>query len=181
MTGIYSFVGGMAFIVMLISGIWYGGREGYPVQKKIFHVSGLIFVSMLAIDMLFDVTPAPEPKPEATAPVKTETVTKPEAPAPVKAETVTKPEPPKVERPEKSFYAESYDALRQVTGLPVTDSWLLEFGEYVDRNGHVNTHGFVEFNDDDVKRQFWLMFDNSTRQCLRVKVDSQLLYTAVGW
>lgn len=167
MTGIYSFVGGMAFIVMLISGIWYGGREGYPVQKKIFRVSGVIFVAMLAVDMLFDVTTAPAPKPEA--------------PAPGKIETVTKPEPPKVERPEKSFYAESYDALRQVTGLPVTDSWLLEFGEYVDRNGHVNTHGFVEFNDDDVKRQFWLMFDNSTRQCLRVKVDSQLLYTAVGW
>lgn len=167
MTGIYSFVGGMAFIVMLISGIWYGGREGYPVQKKIFRVSGVIFVAMLAVDMMFDVTPAPAPKSEA--------------PAPVKTETVTKPEPPKVERPEKSFYAESYDALRQVTGLPVTDSWLLEFGEYVDRQGNVNTHGFVEFNDDGVKRQFWLMFDNSTRHCLRVKVDSQLLYTAVGW
>lgn len=118
--------------------------------------------------------PAPAKQEPAPAP-------KPEAPAPVKTETVTKPEPPKVERPEKSFYAESYDALRQVTGLPVTDSWLLEFGEYVDRNGHVNTHGFVEFNDDGVKRQFWLMFDNSTRHCLRVKVDSQLLYTAVGW
>jgi len=102
-------------------------------------------------------------------------------PHPVSTETVTKPAPPKVERPEKSFYAESYDALRQVTGQRVTETWMLEFNEYIDRQGNVDTNGFVEFNDDGVKRQFWLMFDNTTRQCLRVKVDSQLLYTAVGW
>ena len=102
-------------------------------------------------------------------------------PPPTKIETSTKPEPPKVERPAESFYADSYDALRQATGLRVTETWMLEFNEYIDKNGHVNTNGFVEFNDDDVKRQFWLLFDSATKQCLRVKIDSQLLYTTVGW
>ena len=135
--------------------------------RKRFMIGGAIFLVIFLISIVLGKDSPPAPKPEA--------------PAPVKTETVTKPEPPKVERPEKSFYAESYDALRQVTGLRVTEHWLLEFDEFVDKEGRVNTHGFVEFNDDGIKRQFWLMFDNSTRQCLRVKVDSQLLYTAVGW
>lgn len=102
--------------------------------------------------------------------------------APPKVETVAeKPKPPKVQTPEESFYVESYEAIAAKTKLRVTDSWLLEYGERVTPDGNVDTHGFVELNDDGIKRQFWLMFDGKTRQVLRVKIDGTLVYSAVGW
>lgn len=91
------------------------------------------------------------------------------------------PKPPEVQRPEKSFYKESYEAIAAVTGLRVTEHWLLEYSERVRKDGNVDTHGFVEFNNDGVKRQFWLMFDGTTRRVLRVKIDADLIYSEIGW
>lgn len=86
-----------------------------------------------------------------------------------------------MQRPEKSFYKESYEAIAAVTGLRVTEHWLLEYSERVRKDGNVDTHGFVEFYNDGVKRQFWLMFDGTTRRVLRVKIDADLIYSEIGW
>lgn len=141
--------------------------EKYQARtKKRLKIAGAVFLAIFLFGMAFG---KDSPPTQTTAPV------------PVKTETPTKPVSPKVETPEKSFYAESYDALRQATGLRVTEHYMLDYGERLTRDGTVDTHGFVEFNDDGVKRQFWLVFDGQTRKCLRVKIDSQLIYTAVGW
>lgn len=113
-----------------------------------------------------------------SSPKSTPTTTTP----PPKVEEVSKkPEPPKEVTPENSYYAESYDAIRTATGMRVTERWMLSYSERLRNDGAVDTHGFVELNGDGVKRQFWLMFDDKTRKCLRVKIDGTLLYTAVGW
>lgn len=163
---IYSIVGGAALAVALVGGYKFGRDTSSTTWRNFFLVSGGVFAAMLIADVAFGIVP-PSPK----------TVETPK-PAPAKVE---KPAPPKVERPEESFYAESYDAIRHVTGQRITERWMLEFGERVTPEGTVETHGFVEFNDDGVKRQFWLIFDGKTRKCLRVKIDSELLYSEVGW
>lgn len=100
---------------------------------------------------------------------------------PPKVEEVSKKPALEVKKPEKSYYAESYDVIKAVTKMRVTERWLLDFREQLTSDGKVDTHGFVELNGDGVKRQFWLMFDDKTRKCLRVKIDGTVLYTAVGW
>lgn len=157
----YSFIGGLALIVALISGYKYGCDTSSPLWKKIFMFSGVLFMTMLVVDIAFDITP-PSKSP---------------APAVVQ-ETKQQPE---VQRPEKSFYKESYESIATATGLRVTEHWLLEYGERVRKDGNVDTHGFVELNNDGVKRQFWLMFDGQTRRILRVKIDSELIYSEIGW
>lgn len=164
---IYSMVAFAALFVAIATAVYMSGQSSVPNILRNVSLAGLgVFVIMLAADMAFGIVP-PSQKPESTQ-VKTETVPK-------------KPAPPKVDAPEESFYAESYEAIRQATGLKVTERWLLEYGERVTPDRKVDTHGFVEFNDDGVKRQFWLMFDEQTKQCLRVKIDGDLIYTAVGW
>lgn len=161
---IYSIVGFVALAIALVGGYKFGRDTSSTTWRNVFLVSGGVFAVMLIADVAFGIVP---PSPKADPP-----------PAPAKVE---KPAPPKVERPEESFYAESYDAIRQVTGQRITERWMLEFGERVTPEGTVDTHGFVEFNDDGIKRQFWLLFDGKTRKCLRVKIDSELLYSEVGW
>jgi len=160
---IYSCVGGIALVIAAVGFYKFGRDTNALMWKKIFLVSGGVFLIMLLTDMVFGITsPTPKPAP------KVETATE-------------KPKPPKVQTPEQSFYAESYDALAAKTKLRVTDSWLLEYGERVTPDDNVDTHGFVEFSDDGIKRQFWLVFDGKTRECLRVKIDGDLIYSVVGW
>lgn len=161
----YSVIGGIALIVVLISGYKYGRDTSSGLWKKIFMFSGGLFVVMLVADIAFDITP----QSKQTAP-------------PVVQESKEPIKPPEVQRPEKSFYKESYEAIAAATGLRVTEHWLLEYGERVaTKDGNVDTHGYVEFNNDGVKRQFWLMFDGQTRRILRVKIDSELIYSEIGW
>lgn len=101
-------------------------------------------------------------------------------PTPTTVEQPREKPKPKVERPEENFYYESYTAIAEKTGMLVTDSWLLEYGEYVSKTGEVNTHGFVELNGDGVKRQFWLTFDGATRRVVRVKIGPDLIYSESG-
>lgn len=102
--------------------------------------------------------------------------------SPSKVEQSTeKPKPkPEVKRPEKSLLSESYKEIQRITGHYVTDSWMLEYDEHIDANGNIATHGFVEVDDDGVKRQFWMIFDASGQKVLRLKIDSQLIYSADG-
>ena len=160
---IYSCVGFIALIIAAVGFYKFGRDTSALMWKKIFLVGSGVFVVMLLADLVFGIVP-PTPKP---AP-KVETVSE-------------KPQPPKVETPEQSFYAESYDALAAKTNRRVTDSWLFEYGERVTPDGNVDTHGFVEFSNDGIKRQFWLVFDGKTRECLRVKIDDDLIYSVGGW
>lgn len=159
----YSFIGGLALIVALISGYKYG-RDSSQLWKKIFMVSGVLFVTMLIADIALDITP----------PSKSAVPT-------VAQETKEPPKPPEVQRPENPFYKESYEAIADKTGLRVTEHWLLDYDERVAKDGNVDTHGYVELNNDGLKRQFWLMFDGQTRRILRVKIDSELIYSEIGW
>ena len=163
---IYSFVAIVALIIAFVSFYKFGRDTSSLMWKKIFLCSGVLFAIMLMADIVFGIVPPSKTK--QAAPPKVETVAE-------------KPKPPEVKKPEESFYAESYDALRQKTNLRVTERWMLDYGERVTPDGNIDTHGFVEFNDDGIKRQFWLVFDGKTRQCLRVKIDSDLIYSAVGW
>lgn len=81
-----------------------------------------------------------------------------------------------VKRPEETFYSTSYNAIEKVTGMLVTEKWMLDFSEQVIPNGRVETHGSVELNGDGIKRQFWLMFDEKSRRLLRIKVGPDLIY-----
>lgn len=160
---VYAFIAMAALAVAIVASCKVGGTSSSIPWKKICLSSGALFALMLLADMAFGITP-PAPKP-----------------APKVETTTEKPKPPKGQTPEQSFYAESYDALAAKTKLRVTDSWLLEYGERVTPDGNVDTHGFVEFNDDGIKRQFWLVFDGKTRECLRMKIDGDLIYSVVGW
>lgn len=163
---IYSCVGFVALIIAFVGFYKFGKDTSALIWKKVFLGSGGLFAIMLATDIAFGITP-PSSKP-ALPPSKTETVAE-------------KPKPPKVQTPEESFYKESYEAIEAKTKMRATESWLLEYGERVTPDGNVDTHGFVEFNNDGIKRQFWLVFDGKTRECLRVKIDGDLIYSAVGW
>lgn len=145
-------------------------------MKKI--VAGLLAICLVAF-FISAADKVTSDKPKVTT--QSSTSTKQAQTSPKVENAVEKPKPPKVEYPEKSFYKESYDAIEQKTRMRATETWLLEYGERVTPDGNVDTHGFVEFNDDGIKRQFWLVFDGKTRQVLRVKIDSELIYSAVGW
>lgn len=121
-------------------------------------------MAMLVADIAFGITPPRNVPPTAVA-----------------QETKEPLKPPEVQRPENSFYKESYEAIAAATGSRVTEHWLLEYDERVRKDGNVDTHGFVELNNDGVKRQFWFMFDGQTRRILRVKIDSELIYSEIGW
>lgn len=97
-----------------------------------------------------------------------------------KIETPAEKPKPEVKRPEKSMMIQSYDAIAGLTGMMVTDSWLLDYGEYISAVGTIETHGFVELNGDDVKRRFWLTFDPTGQKVLRLKIDSDLIYSENG-
>lgn len=163
---IYSTIGGFALMVALISGVAYGITKR-ELLGKIFKVSGIIFVALLVADIAYDKLAKP---PSAEKP----------QPTPTTVEQPREKPKPKVERPEENFYYESYTAIAEKTGMLVTDSWLLEYGEYVSKTGEVNTHGFVELNGDGVKRQFWLTFDGATRRVVRVKIGPDLIYSESG-
>lgn len=54
---VYAFVGGMALLIALVSGAKYGGKAENVIPKKIFNVSGALFVVLLAADVAFDIIP----------------------------------------------------------------------------------------------------------------------------
>ena len=166
MVEFYTATGGKLLAFVLIVGLIYLLSKN-SIAGKIFKVSGIILLVMLFADIMFDIS----------ASSKTKTPT----PEPPIEQPKEKPKPFKFAEPDKSFYKESYETLAAKTGLRVTDTWLLEFSERVTPDGNVDTHGFVEFNNDGVKRQFWLVFDGKTRKILRVKIDSELIYSEIGW
>jgi len=79
------------------------------------------------------------------------------------------------------FALKSKYAIEKITGHYVTDSWSTQYGERVNKDGTVDTHGFIELDLDGVKRQFWLKFDGQTEEVLRVKIDADLIYSSIGW
>lgn len=106
----------------------------------------------------------------------------PETNQPPKVEK--KIETPKIEEKKLSgtdFMTVSRNALQEKTGLPVTDFYMMEYSEGLDANGFVNTHGFAVFNSNGIKRQFWAVFDYNTKEIKRLKIDSQLIFSSVGW
>lgn len=100
-------------------------------------------------------------------------------PAPQVEQSTEKPKPT-VKRPEKPMMLASKNAIERITGHYVTDSWILEYDEHIDANGNIATHGFIEVDDDGVKRQFWLILDPTGQNVLRLKIDSQLIYAVDG-
>ena len=103
-----------------------------------------------------------------------------QTPPPPKVEQPVEKPKPEVKRPDKSLMSESYNEIQRITGHYVTDSWMMEYDEHVNRDGTISTHGFVEVDDDEVKRQFWMTFDAAGQKVLRLKIDSQLIYSADG-
>ena len=79
------------------------------------------------------------------------------------------------------FMLKSKYAIEKITRHYVTDSWPMSYGERENKDGTVDTHGFIELDNDDIKRQFWLKFDGKTEEVLRVKIDSELIYSTIGW
>lgn len=141
-------------------------RDVVKAKRKRVYLKAGIFLLVILGAFGYGLTRDAPPKPASTPP-------------PAKTEH-ERPPLPKVEYPEESFYAESYDAIAEKTKMRVTESWLLEFGERVTPDGNVATQGYVELNSDGVKRPFWLIFDGATRQVLRVKIGPDVIYTAIG-
>lgn len=107
--------------------------------------------------------------------------TKTEQPAPVK-----QAEPAKSSAPEKKSVGTRYmvkvkQDIERITKHYVTDSWILEYGERENKDGTIDSHGFVEIDDDGVKRQFWALYDGKTDEILRLKIGPTLIFTKVGW
>ena len=50
-----------------------------------------------------------------------------------------------------------------------------------DSNEEITTYGYVEFENDGVKRPFWVTFKKSTRKVLRVDIDNAVIYVADDW
>ncbi|MBR2732916.1 MAG: hypothetical protein IKO74_02365 [Selenomonadaceae bacterium] len=101
-------------------------------------------------------------------------------PPPPKVETPAEKPKPQVKRPEKSMMLASKNAIEQITKHYVTDSWILEYGEYVNPNGTISTHGACEIDSDGKKRLYWLTFDATGQKVLRLKIDSDLIYSVDG-
>jgi len=81
----------------------------------------------------------------------------------------------------ENIYA-SKMAIQQITGRKVTDWYALSYDERLSPDKSVlMTQGAVELNGDGVKRLFWCHFDAKTFKLLRLKIDSQLLYSVIGW
>lgn len=106
---------------------------------------------------------------------KTKTTSAPTTPAPT----------PKVEEKIKTtktdnIYA-SKMAIMRVTGRKVTDFWALDYGEMLSADKKVlMTKGAVELNNDGIRRLFWCSFNAEDLKLLRLKIDSQLLYSVTG-
>lgn len=74
---VYAFVAVTSMLIAFVSGVKYGGNPKELIAKKIFKVSGLLFVIMLAVDMTFDIVPRTEnnetpsqPSPKVEQPVE---------------------------------------------------------------------------------------------------------------
>lgn len=81
----------------------------------------------------------------------------------------------------ENIYA-SKIAIQQLTGRRVTDFWTTEYGEGLTADKTlIMTKGAVELNNDGIKRLFWCHFRASDHALMRLKIDSQLLFSALGW
>lgn len=73
-------------------------------------------------------------------------------------------------------------AIQRITGRQVTDFYSLSYDERLSPDKSVlMTQGAVELNNDGIKRLFWCHFDARNLALLRLKIDSQLLYSVIGW
>ena len=94
------------------------------------------------------------------------------------------PSPAPIKQEDKkvdSFMSDSKVAIEKVTGLLVTDFYIMNYGEKERPNDSVDTESFAELNGDGVKRHFWANFDKNTRELRRLKIDGEVLYSTVGW
>lgn len=72
-------------------------------------------------------------------------------------------------------------AIQRVTGRQITDFYSLSYDERLSPDKTVlMTQGAVELNGDGIKRLFWCHFDARNLTLLRLKIDSQLLYSVIG-
>lgn len=101
-------------------------------------------------------------------------------PPPSKVEQTVSTKKPEVARPEKSMMSTSKLAIEKTTGHYVTDFWMTEYDEHITPDGNIATHGFIEVDSDGAKRQFWLLLNPAGDTVLRLKVDSQLIYSVDG-
>lgn len=73
-------------------------------------------------------------------------------------------------------------AIQQLTGRRITDFWVMEYGEGLTADKTmIMTKGAVELNNDGVKRLFWCHFRANDLTLMRLKIDSQLIFSALGW
>ncbi len=100
---------------------------------------------------------------------------------PIKTTSPVSEEKQRVNQLKENFYSETYRALEAVTGLRVTEKWMRNFKVREDSNGEITTYGYVEFENDGVKRPFWVTFKESTRKVLRVDIDTAVVYVADDW
>lgn len=107
-----------------------------------------------------------------------------------KSENVPPPAPKVEEKvkssePEMSTTENIYNskmAIQRMTGMEVTDFWAMQFGESLTADKTmIMTQGAIELNNDGVKRLFWCHFDAGNKALLRLKIDGELIYTAIGW
>ena len=95
---------------------------------------------------------------------------------PIKTTSPVSKEKQRANQLKENFYSETYRALEAVTSLRVTEKWSQNFKVREDSNGEITTYGYVEFENDGVKRPFWVTFKESTRKVLRVDIDTAVIY-----
>ena len=99
----------------------------------------------------------------------------------IKTTSPVSEEKQRVNQLKENFYSETYRALEAATGLRVTEKWMRNFKVREDSNEEITTYGYVEFENDGVKRPFWVTFKKSTRKVLRVDIDNAVIYVADDW
>ena len=102
-------------------------------------------------------------------------------PSSIKTTSPVSKEKQRANQLKENFYSETYRALEAVTSLRVTEKWSQNFKVREDSNGEITTYGYVEFENDGVKRPFWVTFKESTRKVLRVDIDTAVIYVADDW
>lgn len=109
-----------------------------------------------------------------------EAATRDEPPSPPKVEQVAEKPKIEVKRPDKPMMLASKNAIESVTRRYVTDTWITEYSEYVNPDGTIVTQGACEIDGDGQKRLYWLTFDATGKKVLRLKIDSDVIYSVDG-
>lgn len=180
---VFSFFALLSLAATIIFGMQFAKYTESRFYKKAFLISGVIFAIMASADHFFDIVPSSEPEINSSAEVAQRDAEKvpvsASQPAP-KVEQVAEKPKPEVKRPEKSMMSESKKAIEAVTKHYVTDSWIMEYSEWVNPDGTISTQGACEIDSDGRKRLYWLTFDATGQKVLRLKIDSDLIYSVNG-